>query len=279
MKTMKMISVMAAVFALAITGCKKDDTTDDPSTNGPGGRQFNVRMTDAPASFARLDVTIDGVEAWHESQGWINLSSSTTAVNVLSLANGNQINLATASNVETGHYTRLRVHFTEQNSVTVNSAVTIGSLVLAAGATTTLNWGGMTDRYVEIVIDQNVSASAGADVLLDFDAAASVFEGANFYVINPTMRLMENTLTGVRGTITGASGAAFVSITDGANTYSAYATASGAFVVRGVRPGTYTASIWAPVRNEAGQIQEMRQQRSDIVVQNNMIVNIGAVHF
>jgi hypothetical protein len=277
MKTMKMIYVMAAVFTLAVTGCKKDDV--DPGPNNPGGRQFNVNMTDAPANFARMDVTIDGVEAWHDSQGWIVLSTSSRSINVLSLANGNTSSLATASNVQTGHYSKIRVHYSDANSVTVHSAVTIGTLFIAAGGTASLTWGGPSDHWVEITIDREITSETGAEVLIDFDAAASVEEGANSYVIDPAMREMTNTATGARGTITGASGAAFISLSDGTNTYSAYGTATGSFLVRGMRPGTYVATIWAPVRNEAGVIEERRQMRSDIVVTNNTIVNIGAVHF
>lgn len=278
MKTMKMITVAAAVIALAVTGCKKD-TIDEPGTNNPGGRQFNVNMTDAPANFARMDITIDGVEAYHDSQGWINLSSETQAINVLSLANGNSTSLATASNVQTGHYSKIRLHFSDQNSVTVHAAVTIGSLFVAAGASTWMTWGGPSDRYVEIVIDKEISESAGAEVLIDFDAAASVSEGLNTYVINPALREMRNVATGARGTITGASGQAHVTLTDGSHTYTAYATASGVFLIRGVQPGTYVAEVWAPVRNEAGQMEQRRQQKSGIMVTNNTVVNIEAFNF
>lgn len=272
-----MMSVMAAVVALAIAGCKKDDV-NDPSGN-PGGGQFNVNMTDAPANFARMDVTIDGVDAWHESQGWINLSSTSRSINILSLANGNTASLATASNVRAGHYTRLRIHFSEMSSVTVNSAVTLGNVNIAAGGTSSMQWGGAADRYVEIVIDENISAESGTEVLLDFDAGASVYEGLNTYVLNPSMSVMHNRATGARGTVTGASGAAFISITDGTHTYSAYGTTSGVFMIRGMQPGTYTAEVRAIVLNESGVLVEERQVRNDIVVTNNTMVNIGAVHF
>jgi hypothetical protein len=278
MKTMKIISLMAAVFTLAITGCKKDDI-NDPGSNNVGGRQFNVNMTDAPANFARMVVTIDGVEAYHDSQGWVTLSSNSQSINVLTLSNGASTNLAAASNVETGHYSRLRLHFSDANNVTVHSAVTIGTLFIAAGSTTDLTWGGPANHWVEIAIDREVSATAGAEVLIDFDAAASVQEGNNSYRLNPEIREMKNISTGARGTVTGTSGAAFVTFSDGTRSYSAYASASGSFLVRGMQPGRYTATIWAPVRNEAGVIEERKQLRSDIVVTNGTYVNIGAVHF
>jgi hypothetical protein len=278
MKTIKMISVVAAVFALAITGCKKDDISD-PGTNNPGGRQFNVNMTDAPANFARMDVTIDGVEAWHDTQGWISLSTTSRAINVLSLSNGSTTSIATASNVQTGHYSKLRVHFSDENSVTVHTGVHIGSLFIASGASSTLTWGGASDHWVEVTIDKNISEEAGAEVLLDFDAAASIYEGTNSYVLNPAMREMRNASTGARGTVTGASAAAFISISDGSHTYTAYSSASGTFMVRGMSAGTYTATIWAPVRNEAGLIEERRQEVNGIQVSNGAVVNIGEVHF
>lgn len=280
MKTFKMISIAAAVLALAVTGCKKDDDGMDPEPQPtPNARTFNVKMTDAPANFSRLDVTIDGVEAYHDSQGWITLSSETHAVNILSLANGTSMSLATATDVETGHYSRLRVHFSEQSSVTVNAQVQIGSLVIAAGGNSTMTWGGAQDRYVEIMINEEVSATAGADVLLDFDAAQSVYEGANFYIIDPVITEMQNTTTGVRGTIAGADAAAFITITNGSNTYSAYSTASGAFLISGMQEGTYSATIIAYVRNAAGVMEQQNEQRTNIAVAGGAIVNIGTVNF
>jgi hypothetical protein len=277
MKTMKMITVMAAVLALAITGCKKDDM--DPSTPAPQGRQFEVNMTDAPANFARMDLTIDGVEAYHDSQGWIVLNSSTRALNILSFANGSSATIAVGSNVATGHYSKVRVHFTDANSVTVRTNVTIGTLVISGGSTSHLTWGGPQDRYVELVVDENVSEQEGAEVLIDFDAASSVYEGLNTYVINPSMREMHNATTGAKGVVAGASGQAFIQFTDGVHTYSAYADASGHFLTRGMEPGTYTAYIWAPVKNESDQIEEQTQSRSGIVVVSGTYTAMGTIQF
>ncbi len=277
MKTMKFITVTAAVLALAITGCKKDNV--DTSTPGPQGRQFQVNMTDAPANFARMDITIDGVEAYHDSQGWIVLSSSTRAINILSLSNGVSTNIAAANNVETGHYSKVRVHFTNANSVTVRAAVNIGHLFVSAGSTTEMTWGGPQDRWVEMTVDKNVSEQQGAEVLIDFDAGASVSEGLNSYVINPAMREMRNATTGARGVVAGADGQAYIVITNGARTYSAYANAQGQFVTRGLEPGIYSAMIIAPVRNEAGQITEQQQSRNGIVVVNGSYTSMGTIQF
>jgi len=277
MKTMKFITVTAAVLALAITGCNKDAM--EPSASGPQGRQFQVNMTDAPANFARMDITIDGVEAYHDSQGWIVLSNSTHAMNILSLANGISSSIAAANGVQTGHYSKVRVHFTDANSVTVRSAVTIGTLFVSAGSTTEMTWGGPQDHYVELTVDETVSDQRGAEVLIDFDAASSVYEGMNSYVINPAMHEMHNVTTGARGVVAGANGQAFIQITDGVHTYSAYANANGQFLTRGMEPGTYTAYIWAPVRNEAGQIEEQTQSVSGVVVVNGSYTAVGTIQF
>lgn len=277
MKTIKIITVTVAVLALAITGCKKDNI--DSTQSGPQGRQFHVNMTDAPANFARMDITIDGVEAYHDSQGWIVLSSSTRTLNILSLSNGASSSIAAANNVETGHYSKVRVHFTNANSVTVRSAVNIGNLFVAANSSTSLAWAGPQDYYVELTVDETISEQQGAEVLIDFDAASSVYEGVNTYVLNPAMREMRNTTTGVRGVIAGADGEAFIQITDGVRTYSAYANASGQFLTRGMEPGTYTAYIWAPVRNEAGTMEEQTQSRGGIVVVNGSYASIGTIQF
>ncbi|HTF02835.1 MAG TPA: DUF4382 domain-containing protein [Bacteroidia bacterium] len=275
MKTMKMISI-AALVALAITGCKKESI--DSQTPGPAGRSFSVNMTDAPANFQRMDIEITGVDAYHDSRGWISLSSQARSINVLSLSNGITTSIAAANNVETGHYSRLRVDFSDRNSVTVHSAVTIGSLQIAAGSTSMLQWG-THSRDVEIVIDKNVSAQNGAEVLLDFDAAASVEEGVNSFVFNPTMRLMDFTTTGARGTVAGVEGAAFVVMSDHSLTYTAYANAQGQFLLRGVRPGAYTVTFTAMVRNIAGQLEERRAERKDVHVVEGSFTEMGTIQF
>lgn len=277
MKTMKIITVTAAVLALAMTGCKKDNI--ESTQSGPQGRQFQVNMTDAPANFARMDITIDGVEAYHDSQGWIVLSSSTRTLNILSLSNGTSSSIAAANNLAVGHYSKVRVHFINANSVTVRSAVNIGNLFLAANSSTTLTWAGPQDYYVELIVDKNVSEQSGAEVLIDFDAASSVYEGLNAYVLNPAMHEMHHTTTGAKGIVAGAEGQAFIQITDGVHTYSAYANASGQFLTRGMEPGTYVAYVWAPVRNESGQIEEQTQSREGIVVVNGSYTSVGTIQF
>lgn len=185
MKTRKIFYALVAVCVLVVAGCKKDD---DAGEYKPGARQFHVNLTGAPANFARLELTIDKVEAFHDSRGWIALSTDVSIVNVLSLTDGYKTSLATASSVQTGHYSRLRVHFLDANTVTVHSTVTIGNSVIEPGYPVPLTWAGIPERWVEIAIDHEVSGSAGVEVLLDFDVAASVYTGSNSYVINPVLR-------------------------------------------------------------------------------------------
>lgn len=185
MKAMKMIFVLAVFYSIVTTGCKKDS---EQEVYRPGPRQFHVNLTDGPADFARIEITPDKVEAYHDSHGWITLSSDLRIINVLSLTNEYKTSLAAASYVQPGHYSRLRIHFADANTVIVHTSVTIGGTNIEPGFTTPLTWGGAPDQWVEIAINHEVSGSMGVEVLLDFDAAASVYAGSDSYVINPVMR-------------------------------------------------------------------------------------------
>src|SRR5258705_9682223 len=102
MKRILLFTVIGLVAAFGLSSCNKDTPSAEP-------KQFKVRMTDSPGNYAALNMTITGVEAYHETHGWITLSSYSHSVNVVSLCNGSEIELANKYNMSTGHYTRVKV--------------------------------------------------------------------------------------------------------------------------------------------------------------------------
>lgn len=226
MKKLMMVLAVSTVLASSLTSCKKDG-------NDTKGNSFKVRMTDGPGDYAQLNVQITSVDVYSSNGEWINLSSQTKSVNVLSLTNGMEMELANSTNITAGVYTKLRITFSPQASIAL----------VGGGSSVTLNWVGGTQQ-VEIDINKEVSASAGANLLVDFNVAESVTELSGVFNLNPVITIISDENTGVKGQVQGAS-SVMVKLQNGSHSYTTYINAQGHFLLRGVEPGTYTASFSA----------------------------------
>lgn len=276
MKTMMKKLALAGGIVLAIASC---DNPDLPGTEpAPAGSSFYVDMTDSPANFSRMDVEITGVEVYHDSQGWITLNTSIRSLNLLSLANGVTSNIAVGSSMQAGHYSRVRIRFSDNNSVRLNAAVDLGGIHFAAGSTVMLKWA-TPERFVDVTIDKTITADRGARVVLDFDAESSVTEGIGVFLFKPVISQMVNASTGARGVVVGGDAAAFIKLSDGTRTYSAYSTYEGRFLIRGMMPGTYRATIRVMQRNDAGIYEEHRYERDGVKVTLNSYADMGTIRF
>lgn len=231
------------IIALGFSSCKKEEAK---------GNTFKVRMTDAPGDFVQLNIQVTGVDVYSTSKGWVNLSSQTQSVNVLDLTNGNEIVLANASSVDAGLYTKLRVRFASQASL----------LLVGGGSTLALTWTG-GNQETEIDISQNISADAGANLLLDFNAAQSVTELGGIYSLEPVITVIYDEETGMQGTINGTSNA-LVQVSNGNNTYSTYINAQGKFLLRGLAPGNYTIAVMESGSDQMQQVGNATVNKGEI---------------
>lgn len=246
---MKRIIIFVCTGLMAstlLTSC-----TDEAANNAAG--TFKVKMTDAPGDYAALNIEITSVDAYHENQGWVNLSNQTTSLNVLSLTNGSEITLANTAQVQAGLYTRLRIRYAPQASITLQNSA--GSL--QAGFI-----GGVNET--EIIIHQEINAQTGVDLLLDFNVAQSVIETSGQYIIDPVITVITDPNTGIKGQVKGASHAA-VKLDNAMLHYSTYITASGEFLIRGVEPGIYTLTIFP-------------QEAAQPTIINNVTISDGEIH-
>ena len=187
MNVLKKVLPISMALGLIFTACEKDDNSNSVSSSTQAS-SFKVKMTDAPGDYAALNVEITGVEVYRESEGWITLSNEAQYINVLDLTNGTETTLAFQGNVEAGTYTKLKVSFGEQNTLQVNSDVSLAGLTLQAMSTTTLDWNG--PKEVEIVIDEQVDAFNQGEVLLDFQVAQSIKEDVRSFVIDPMITVI-----------------------------------------------------------------------------------------
>lgn len=277
MKTMIKMVTAATIIALGITAC---EPTGMPNPNPPTeGKTFKVHMTDGPANFARMDLQISGVEIYHDTRGWITLNTTIRSINILTLANGVSTNLATRSDVAVGHYSRVRIRFADQNTVKLHAALDLGGAHFDAGSTVRLKWGG-PEFFVDVPIDKTVTNDAGAEVMLDFDAGSSVTQTLGALVLKPVISEMGDMRTGARGSVTGGNSAAYIILTDGIHTYSAYSTIEGRFLLRGMVEGAYSAKIYVMKRNpDTGLLVERVAVRDRIIVRPGAYTDVGIIRF
>lgn len=280
MKNLRKFSVLAFAALFFMAACKRDDDNSATPSNNPGSepqaQSFDVRMTDAPGDFEALNVTITSVDAYVEGKGWVNLENNAQAVNVLSLRNGKETSIASKSQAETGIYSKLRVTFDQDAKLQLNSnaLVNFGGIILA-GNQVQLNWRNNTSNQVEININEEVSANSGAEVLLDFDVASSVQQSTDKFILEPTIRVMQNANTGVKGEVSGTNNAA-VMLSDGQKMYSTFIDAQGRFMIRGVESGTYKLTIDAAAKSET-DIETEDKVIENVIVANGEMKQMGTV--
>lgn len=262
---MKRISgtfIAIIVAALTLTACKKDQ---------PEGGTFKVRMTDAPADYEALNMTLLSVEAYHKDNGWITLEGDAQQVNVLSLTNGKETTIAFNSEAEAGLYTKLRLRFGSESSLEYQQETTLGGV---ATTSTSLTWTGT--REVIIPINVQVSGSTGVDILLDFDAAASVIEASSAFIIAPVINVMTNETTGIKGKVTGSSNA-LVKASNTSGEVSTYIDVSGDFMIRGLADGTYTVTVISSAEDRENGAPE-QIVFSGIVVSKGEFTSMGTIN-
>jgi hypothetical protein len=226
MKTMKILK--SSIIAIAIScmvflgSCKKDKDSKEAEK-----RNVEVRMTDAPASFASLTLDVKAVEIFIEGEGWTRLSSSTKSFNVLSLCNGKFISLGHNTEFEAGNYRT----YGESDLGIINFDIT--TQVQA-------NWEG--PKIIEVDLSSNIQASGNLVIMLDFDVAKSVIKSGGAYLVKPVINYVKNPETGIQGTITGAA-SAYITIQGDNFNASTNMDADGQFKIVGASAGTYTLII------------------------------------
>lgn len=278
MKTLSKISIMVLAAMLFLASCKKGESTEPMQGNvggEPRAQSFNVKMTDAPGDYEGLDVKVVGVEAYLEGQGWVELDSRAQAIDVLDLTNGAEVTLAQKANAQIGVYTKLKVKFDADAKLTLNANAMAegGGGSILSDNTLQLTWEG--PREIEIAINEEVTANAGADVLLDFDVAQSIVKDVDQYMLKPTIREIKQTQTGIRGEVEGTVAAA-ITLTDGQTTFSTFIDVNGNFMLRGIKPGIYKMII-LPAKAAAGQMQPAEKEIQGVVIVQGEIRNMGQI--
>lgn len=242
---------------LTMQACKKDKELSQG--------KLEVRMTDSPGDFVALNVQIMKIEAYLDNSGWVVLNETMKEVNVLDLTNGTEVTISSATNVQTGLYTKLRLTFSGQNSLTLNGS--------GGQNTVNLSFNSNYSHQVEIPVHCQVNGGITSSVLLDFNVALSIQENSQGFDLNPVVAEIVDPNTGVQGQVEGTAQAA-VTLTNGTDSFSAYTSESGYFLIRGVPSGTYHLKIEG---EQSGNVLVLQKSIQNVTVSNGQIKSLGSI--
>lgn len=203
--------------------------------NAAPGNNFILRLTDSPAAFTSLYVEITGVDVQHADGKWIQLSNDIHYVNILSLTNGTEIELANKLQLRDGNYIQLRLHFGTDHSITLFNPATNHQNPQET-ITRKLKWLG--NYMIDIPINEEINKHKSANVLLDFDVAQSVIQNGDSFTLKPVLRVVEDEKTGLKGQVTGTENA-LITLQSATNTFHSYTDPGGHFLFRGIPAGSY----------------------------------------
>ena len=249
--------LLVVCVGFTIQSCKKDNKVSQG--------QMEVRMTDSPGDFVALNVEIIKVEAYLENSGWLTINESTQEINILDLTNGSEVTIASATTVQPGTYTKLRLTFSGENSLSFNGSNGLN--------TVSLSFSSNYSHQVEVPIHCQVSSGVTSSVLLDFNVGSSINQTNGGYELNPVLTEISDPSTGVQGHISGATKAA-ISLSNASNHASTYTNANGYFLIKGVPDGTYLLKIEA---RALGEVEASQKSIQNITVSKGQIKNLVSI--
>ncbi|WP_138431606.1 DUF4382 domain-containing protein [Fodinibius saliphilus] len=237
MKNITLLITLSIALIFGITSC---DTT---SENGGTGT-MSVALTDAPANYDSVNVTINSVRVNNgetaetdssesdeeaEEDGWVTIMDQSMKVNLLELTNGNTIMLGTEE-LEAGTYEQIRFILGDDNTVTVD------------GKTQELQTPSSQQSGLKLNVNAEVEDGSNYTLLVDFDAARSIVKKGNGgYLLKPVLRAVSLAETGsISGTVQPSDFNTNVMAISGEDTVTSTITAdNGNFTIIGLQEATY----------------------------------------
>lgn len=156
-----------------------------PPASTDGGTEgdiahVNVLLTDAPARFESVFVTISMVEISGSADGWITLADQPQRFDLLTLQN-DATALLGGARLEPGSYNQLRL-------MVDSASVVVGGieepLEIASGAQT----------GIKLNVNATVAAGMTYTLVIDYDAAKSIKSTGQGYLMTPVIKV--KSLTG-----------------------------------------------------------------------------------
>lgn len=257
------LGLIAGVVGLGgFSSCSNDDATTS---------RFEVRLTDAPADYAKVLVDIQGVEynvSGNDAE-WKSLPLSRAGVyNLLDFRNGVDTMLAGAE-IAAGKISQIRLILGQNNTLVMKNGETV-SMKVPSGS----------ESGLKLNLHAELKAGIAYVLTIDFDAAKSIVsEGNGKYSLKPCLRAYEKAVSGaVAGKVTPDTLSTTVyllklnTVSQKNDTIATSIVKAGSFLIGGVAEGGYTVRV-APAYKFASKDVE------NVNVTIGNIFDLGVVAF
>lgn len=224
---MKKLIFIVSVIVMAIT--LNSCTSDSTSKNYP----YKVRMTDAPGPYDEVNIDLQSVEVIGSNGETVTLSTTAGIYNLLDLSNGLSTLIAT-STLHDATVSQIRLILGTNNTIVVD------------GISYPLSTPSADQTGLKLLVNQTLQADIVNEILIDFDANASIVEEGNgTYKLKPVLRTVVTAVSGnIIGSITPVGTLATVSATSSTSVvYSSNVNDLGQFQISGLPAGTYTFTV------------------------------------
>lgn len=182
-----------------------------------------------------MDIKGIEINSGDQDNGWVALKSIRPGVYDLLKLTGGLDTLLASEELPAGRISQIRLLLGENNSVKTN------------GQVYPLKTPSAQQSGLKLKVNATLTEGITYTILLDFDAARSVVSAGNSggYNLKPVIRSIAEAQSGaIKGSVAPALAAPAVYAIAGTDTVStAYADATGNFLLRGVKPGTYQVVI------------------------------------
>ena len=251
------ITIFIALALVTLSAC---------NDNEPGTARLVISMTDAPGDYQEVNVDIQSIEVNvsenGDEAGWITLDNVNAGVyNLLDLTNGIDTVLADEE-LPAGFISQIRLILGEDNTLKIDDQIE------------DLKTPSAQQSGLKLQIKSALIAGITYEVLLDFDAARSVVKAGNSgkHNLKPVIRTIVEAQDGaISGIVLPLEATPALFAIQGSDTLaSAFTDENGAFLLRGLAPGSYRVSI-SPATGYLGQSLE------NVNVDLGQITDVGTV--
>ncbi|WP_066222537.1 DUF4382 domain-containing protein [Formosa haliotis] len=235
-KYLKILSI--AILALTFFNCSDDDNNEGGS-DGPA--RISVKLMDNPGDYEHVyvdvqDVMIKTEDTENEEDGWQSLDAINTGVyDLLELTGGINVLLVDEYEIPAGELKEIRLILGEDNTIVID------------GETFPLNTPSAQQSGLKIKVNEVLEPNISYTFLLDFDVDKSIVVAGNSGNINlkPVIRATVEAETGaISGMITPNNIQTLITATCETESVTTFANPDGEFLILGLKPGTYTISIY-----------------------------------
>jgi hypothetical protein len=249
MKIRGLLGWIGTVGIAAMLAACGGGSGDSASADG----SLRVALTDAPAcGYDHVFVTIQKVSvnqsatASDTDAGWTDLTlSPARQVDLLALTNGVLEELGTMP-LAAGHYSQIRLVLAA-NTGTGTTALA-NAVQPTGGALTALSTPSGQQSGLKLQAHFDVQPGQMADVVLDFDACASIVKAGNSgqYILKPVISVIERLVSGLQGFVSTTMSTASTTVSaqlNGATVRATTPDSTGKFTIPYLAPGTYTLVV------------------------------------